>query len=89
VNFTFDPAKDKKNRRKHGISLSRANEFDFNGAVIFPDDSQDYGEPRDVAVGFLAGNLYVLIYVPLDEASMQVISLRRASAAEEIEYAEY
>ncbi len=57
MNFTFDAAKDKANRRKHRISMQRVAEYDFDSAVIFPDDSQDYGEPREVAIGFLAGIL--------------------------------
>jgi uncharacterized DUF497 family protein len=83
----FSAAKDKENRRKHGISLGRVIEFDFASALFFPDDSQDYGEEREIALGFLAGNLYVLVYVPISEKRLRAISLRKASAQESRIYA--
>jgi uncharacterized DUF497 family protein len=89
VNFVYDPAKDRANVLKHGISLGRASDFDFAAARFIPDNSQDYGEPREVAVSFLAGNLYVLVFVQLDDQTVRVISLRRASGPEEKDYAEY
>ena len=58
----FDPRKDATNRRKHGISLSRAEDFDFEAAVFVIDDREDYGEVRFRAVGFLDARLYSLVY---------------------------
>jgi uncharacterized DUF497 family protein len=46
MEVTFDPAKDAENVRKHGISLARAEDFDFDTAHYDIDDSQDYGEQR-------------------------------------------
>lgn len=32
--ITFDPKKDKLNKRKHGVSLAAASELDWDNAVI-------------------------------------------------------
>jgi uncharacterized DUF497 family protein len=37
----FDTAKDKANK-KHGISLDRAEDFDFDAALFVVDDREDY-----------------------------------------------
>jgi hypothetical protein len=41
---TFDPRKDADNIENHGISLAKAEDFDFDAARYERDDSQDYGE---------------------------------------------
>jgi uncharacterized DUF497 family protein len=87
--FEYSIAKDKTNRRLHDISLARTAEFDFASAIFFPDDSQDYGEPREIALGFLAGKLYVLVFTPRGEEHYRVISLREATHTEEILYASH
>jgi len=43
VEFLFDRSKDRINRKKHGISLSRAIDFDFDAAIFVIDDRKDYG----------------------------------------------
>jgi hypothetical protein len=52
VEFLFDRSKDRINRKKHGISLSRATDFDFDAAIFVIDDRKDYGEVRVKAIGF-------------------------------------
>jgi uncharacterized DUF497 family protein len=37
MRFTFDPKKDKVNQEKHGLSLSAANEFDWDDALTWVD----------------------------------------------------
>ncbi len=86
VEITFDPVKDTANRRKHGISLARASEFDFATAEFDIDDREDYGEVRWNAIGFLDAMLYSLTFTEM-EAVMRVISLRTASTIESRRYA--
>jgi uncharacterized protein len=52
VDVTFDPEKDSENIRRHGISLQRAEDFDFSAADYALDDREDYGEVRYRAVSF-------------------------------------
>jgi uncharacterized DUF497 family protein len=79
MNVIFDPAKDALNIEKHGISLSRANDFEL--FAVFDDDRYDYGERRRRAYGVIDGQTYYLAYVVRDNR-IRAISLRRAHAKE-------
>ena len=84
----FSKRKDAANIRKHGISLSRAAELDFNTALEFVDDSRDYGEERIIAVGFISDKLYVLVYTESGTDTIRAISLRKATSSERKLHAE-
>jgi uncharacterized DUF497 family protein len=87
--ITFDPKKDKANKRKHGISLNRAEDFDFEGALYSIDDREDYGEIRFRAIGFLDARLYALVFVDEEEVEdIRAISLRKATKREAKAYKE-
>ncbi|HEU4845252.1 MAG TPA: BrnT family toxin [Burkholderiaceae bacterium] len=85
MEITFDPEKDKLNRRKHGISLARAEDFEWGTAVSWSDQRFDYGELRTCAIGLIGASLYFLVYVESDE-DVRVNSLRKANAKEEQRY---
>ena len=53
------------------------------------DTSQDYGEERVIAIGFLDASLYVLVYEPIEETRIRAISPRKTIAAERLFYAEH
>jgi uncharacterized DUF497 family protein len=84
MEVTFDPAKDKRNIKKHGISLRRAEDFDFGSALYNVADSQDYGEVRHIAIGWLDSMLYTLTFVEDEEEDedFHAVSLRRATRQE-------
>ncbi len=85
--ITFDPAKDAENIRKHGISLARAEDFDFDTAHYVDDDSQDYGEIRVIAMSWLDALLYTLVFRDEDEPdTIRAISLRKATERERKQY---
>ena len=73
----FDRAKDRINRRKHGVSLGQAVGFDFEAALFLIDDREDYGEVRIRAIGFLDARLHALVFTQEGE-NIRVISLRKA-----------
>lgn len=81
----FDPAKDALNRAKHGLSLGEAAKLDWPRAETSRDMRQDYGEPRWIALGVLAGRTHVVVYTPRNGV-MRVISLRRANRREARRY---
>jgi uncharacterized protein len=83
----FDAAKDRANKRKHGMSLGRAEEFDFDSALFVIDDREDYGEIRVRGLGFLDGRLYSLVFTQ-DGEDIRAISLRKATRHEEKDYEE-
>ena len=61
MDYVFDPAKDKVNRIKHGVSLALA-EVLFAGPYISTiDDRFDYGEVREVAFGLINERLFVCV----------------------------
>jgi len=87
--ITYDPKKDMANKRKHGISLSRAEDFDFEEALYTVDDREDYGELRFRAIGLLDARLYALVFADEEEGeSMRAISLRKATKHEAKEFKE-
>ena len=79
----FDPAKDRRNRTKHGVSLERAIEFDLEQSLVEVDDRHAYGESRWTAYGELDGRLYVLVFT-LRAQVTRVISLRKANEREQV-----
>lgn len=67
------------NLEKHGISLSRADDFEL--LHVFDDDRRDYGERRRRAYGLIDGQTYYLAYTIRDDR-IRAISLRRAHTKE-------
>lgn len=83
MNVEFDPAKDKINRVKHGISLAAARDFDWETAFEREDDRFDYGENRFVAIGLIGARLHVMVFTEgSDDDVVRLISLRPAEKHE-------
>ena len=81
MRFDFDPNKDRLNVEKHDLSLSLAERLDWEAALLWIDDRQDYGEMRVLALAPSTGILYYVAFV--DRADVRrVISLRRANRRE-------
>jgi hypothetical protein len=85
MKVTFDPAKNKINIKKHGISLQRTEDFDFVTAFYDVDDPQDYGEVRYNTIGWLDALLHALTFTQDGEA-IHAISLRKATRQEQKTY---
>ncbi len=83
----YSSSKDRENLRKHGISLKRAEDFDVDTALFAVDDSQDYGEIRYNAIGWIDAQLHSLTFQQ-DEDSIRAISLRKATREERRRYDE-
>lgn len=75
MKIEFDPTKEEANVAKHGISLSRA--VDFEMLAVLRDDRFDYGEARFRAWGLIAGEAYCLAFT-IRKDGVRPISLRRA-----------
>jgi uncharacterized DUF497 family protein len=85
--LVFDPAKDAVNIAKHGVSLARASEIDFDDALVEVDDRFEYGEVRWAAYGEIEGRLHVLAFT-LRDGDVRAISLRKANQREQTYVAE-
>ena len=91
MDIVFDPAKDAANQAKHGAALSDALGFEWEGALIWPDTRQDYGEQRMVALGYIGLRTMALVFVdrpPEQPTERCIISLRKANSREVKRYAE-
>lgn len=87
MEVVFDPAKDAANDMKHGISLPGGEELDVDTALYAVDDSQDYGEVRWIAIGWLSATLHSFTFTQ-DGQRIRAISLRKATKEEQRRYAE-
>ena len=83
----FDSAKDMANQTKHGVSLSVAEELDWEAALVWIDDRFESGEMRMIALAPKTEILYYVAFVDRGEAR-RVISLRRANRREVKHYVE-
>lgn len=80
--IAFDPAKDRTNRARHGLSLAFAADVLADPCLVeIADERRDYGEPRIIAFGAVAGLVHVTVYTPRGE-TRRIISVRRANRRE-------
>jgi uncharacterized DUF497 family protein len=86
VRIEFDPAKDKINIRRPGVSLALAEKFDWSYSYCWIDDRFDYGEERTSCVVFHELVVYHVTYTEPKEGVYRIISLREATNSEEKVY---
>jgi uncharacterized protein len=86
MTISYDPAKNRTNIAKRGLSFDRVAEIDFAASVHGVDDRRDYGEIRQIIVGHLDGRLHIVCYTWRDIDVMHVISFRKANAKEARKY---
>ncbi len=84
--ITFDPAKNKANLAKHGVSLADAELVDWEDALIWQDGRRDYGEIRLVSLVPIGDRLYCCVYVEREDEK-RIISFRKANNREKMRYA--
>lgn len=88
--FAWDNAKNRLNRRKHGVSFeAAARVFDDRGAASYPERVVD-GEERWHTIG-LAGDIVLLLVVHTveeenGEEKIRIISARKANPSEQSLY---
>ncbi len=87
MKIEIDPTKDKANLAKHGVSLSIANELDWDAALVWVDERFEYDELRMIALAPKNNILYYVAFVERGERT-RVISLRHATRREVKYYVE-
>jgi uncharacterized DUF497 family protein len=60
--------------------------FEWESALVFVDDREDYGELREIAIGCIGIRLYYSVFATQEEDTVRVISLRPANRAEARRY---
>ena len=86
MRITFDPAKRDKTLAERGLDFADA-AFVFSGVTLEVEDTRkDYGEPRIICYGFLAGRIVVVGYTPRG-ADRHIFSMRKANEREQVRLA--
>lgn len=91
VKFTWDPAKDAANRRKHGISFQEAKTLFTSGVdylEIF-DEEHSTDEDRFLAIGPITRGVVLVVWTERSEDSVRIIGARWATRSEQELYREY
>jgi uncharacterized DUF497 family protein len=86
VKLTFDPAKDRLNIAKHGVSLAVATGLEWDTALTWTDTRYAYGEPRECAIAYIGLRLFYVAFVDRVDGR-RIISLRKATTTERNRYA--
>lgn len=81
--YTWDFAKNRLNKTKHGISFEEARDFIFEGKNILAGGvAYQKGEARHAVIGKHRGKYYVGIFT-IRNGEIRIISVRRARDEEE------
>lgn len=87
MRISFDPAKDKTNLVRHGVSLSFASMLVWDEALVWVDERFEYDEMRMVGLVPEGNRLYYVAFVDRGKVR-RVISLRQAERHEVKHYVE-
>ena len=88
MRVTFDPAKRERTLAESGLDFDDA-AIVFRGVTVeFEDTRKDYGEPRIICYGLLAGRLVVIGYTPRG-TTRHVFSMRKANHREKARLVPY
>ena len=85
MNITWDPAKNRENQRKHGISFDDAKAVFQDLDRIEVLDDRDYGEERWVAIGTM-GKIVALVVYTERNSGIRLILTRKADADDTANY---
>ena len=81
MKITFDPVKNERNLRERGLPFQLVEGLDWYSALVEEDVRKLYQEARYVAIGFIGGRLFVVIFTPAADG-VRVISFRKANQRE-------
>ena len=91
MRFEWDPAKDKTNRAKHGLSFDEAAEL-FKAGVDYLeiyDEDHSGEEDRFIAVGPIKRGVIVVAYTERDDDVLRILSARMATKKERQRFEEF
>ncbi len=90
MQFEWDEAKARSNRRKHGISFEEATEVFLDPYALAVQDRMEDGESRWQTVGLVEGVVVLLVAHTVkdegEEEIIRIISARRATREERTRY---
>ncbi len=88
MRFAWDPAKDKSNRAKHGVSFDQASELFKSGVEYLEiyDEEHSDEEDRFIAIGPIKRGVIVIAYTERDDDVLRIVSARMATKRERQRY---
>ena len=87
MRIEYPPLKRDATLAERGLDMARAAEV-FEGATLtVEDDRRDYGETRQITIGFLDNRMVVMVWTQRGTAR-RIISLRKANEREQKAYAD-
>lgn len=86
LQFEWDAAKAAANLGKHGVSFETAVAVFAQEVIWNIDGREDYGEERFVAIGRVEFEVYRVVYTWRSDATVRIISARKASRYERERY---
>lgn len=87
MRFVWDDAKNRTNRKKHGVSFEEASAL-LTGAEYLEifDEAHSGDEDRFIAIGPLARGVVLVVYTERDDEAIRIISARWATKRETEQY---
>ena len=84
VRFEWNPAKDRENRRKHGLTFAEAKELFLSDADVLEifDEAHSETEERFISVGPIQRGLVIVVWTEPRDELVRIISARFASQEE-------
>ena len=67
MEYEWDKSKPRINKTKHGVDFSSVADFDWTTAFVMEDQRRDYGEIRNIALGFIRSRLHALVFTKRNE----------------------
>jgi uncharacterized protein len=87
MRFEWDDAKNRANRRKHGLDFADAPTVFAGQTLTFADVRHSSDEPRYLTLGTLSGRMVIIAHTLRGDAT-RIISMRKANARERARYQE-
>jgi len=88
IEIEFDSNKDAVNIEKHGFSLAKAAELEWEYLLVKQDDRNEYSEVRMIGYAPIESRVYCVVYTDRDN-NRRIISLRKANKREVTYYANH
>jgi uncharacterized DUF497 family protein len=81
MEIAFDPAKREQTLKERALDMGRAAEVFASDTLTIEDDRFAYGETRYITIGFLDGQMVVLVWTRRGHIR-RIISMRKANERE-------
>ena len=85
MRYGWDENKRRENIRRRGIDFTAIAAFEWEDALFSIDDRENYGELREIALGFIGTRLHLVAFTEREDEEgtlTWIISLRKATRQE-------